>query len=132
MIIINEAIEINKYYNKEKNTYVFNDDVTFEIDIDIDAHMIAKKMIAKNIDAWNIYAKNIDALDINALDINAWNINAWNIDAKNIDACDMNVYKINVLEIDACDIKCIYIIANNINCDSMYLEHKKYKSITIK
>lgn len=59
MITIKKQEEIKKYYNKETNTYVFNDDVTFECDIN-----------ARNIKAWNIDARNI----------NAGNIDAWNIE----------------------------------------------------
>jgi hypothetical protein len=64
MITINSQKEMEKYYVKESNTYVFNDEVEFKC---------------------NIYVKsNINAYDINADNINAYNINAYNIDANDI------------------------------------------------
>ena len=40
MITINNYEELDKYYNNNIDTYVFNDDVTFSIDVDINANMI--------------------------------------------------------------------------------------------
>ena len=71
----NSLQEIEKYYNKETNTYVFKegnryiDIVMFNFNLDINS---------------NIEAYDIIAWDINALDINADNINAININANNI------------------------------------------------
>ena len=45
---------MKKYYNKETNTYIFNDDVEFTFNLDVNA--------------------NINACDIKAFDINARNI----------------------------------------------------------
>ena len=64
MITIENKEEMEEYYVKEINTYVFEDDVEFSFNVEVKA--------------------NITAGDINAFDINAWNINAWNINAYNI------------------------------------------------
>ena len=90
MITINNLEEMIKYYDKKTNTYVFDDDVGFNINIEVES----------NINAYNIEAKNIYARDINARDINAWNIDVCNINAndikaKNIDAFDINARDIN-------------------------------------
>ena len=70
MITIHNLEEMKKYYDKQLNTYVFDDDVEFTIDIDVES----------DINAWNIEARDINARDIYARDINAYDIDAWNID----------------------------------------------------
>ena len=69
MITIKNEKQMKKYYVKKANTYVFEDDVEFLCDVNVEA----------NIKALNINARNIYAYDIKALNINAWNINANNI-----------------------------------------------------
>ena len=76
MITINKMEDMQKYYDANSNTYVFDDHVTFKCNISVNAR--------------------INALDINALDINAWDINAFNIDAKDIKARgDINAHAIS-------------------------------------
>ena len=82
--------EIQKYYDKKSNTYIFIEDdemidvVVFNFDLDVEANIDAKDIDALNIDALNIDACNIDASDIKAINIEAWDINAWNIEAQDI------------------------------------------------
>ena len=82
--------EIEEYYNKTTNTYVFEEDgdyidvIIFYFDLKVDANINACDIIAKNItahdiDAWNIKADNIDAYDIYADNIEAYNIKARDI-----------------------------------------------------
>ena len=107
----NRLEEIQKYYNKETNTYVFKENgfyidlVVFNFNLSIDA----------NINACDINACDINAEDINACDINTCDINARNIDAKNIDALDIIAYgDINACDINAGNIKAHNIYANDI------------------
>ncbi len=67
-----------------------NDDVSFEFDLNTNAHIDAR-----NINVGNIKAEYIDALDINALDIKAVNINSRNIKAEDINAWDINALDIS-------------------------------------
>lgn len=82
--------EIQKYYDKKSNTYIFIEDdevidvVVFNFDLDVKANIDAKTINAFDIKACNIKACNIDACDIKAMNINAWDINAWNIEAQDI------------------------------------------------
>lgn len=69
MKTFNSIEEIQKYYNKNTNTYDFFEDfelldVEFNFNLEINANITAR-----NITAWNINARNI----------NAWEINAWDI-----------------------------------------------------
>ena len=102
----NNIDEIEKYYDKESNTYIFKEDgeyidlIEFNFDLSITSNIIA----------FNINACDINAGDINALDINARNIDVLNINARNIDARDIYAY-----DIKACDIKACDIDAHNIN-----------------
>ena len=126
----NNLEEIEKYYNKETNTYVFKEDgelidlVIFNFDLCIDS----------NIDAWDINDRDIDAWDINVYDIKANNINASNIDARDITAEDIhtdnftarviNVHNIfagitNVVDINAYDIDATAILAGNIKAHNI-------------
>ncbi len=81
----NNLEEIQKYYDKKTNTYVFKEDdkyidlVIFNFDLEINS---------------NINACNIIALDINAFNIIAHDINAYNISAININACNITYYAV--------------------------------------
>lgn len=90
MIEINSKKEMEKYYIKDKNTYIFEDDVEFKVDVKIRYSIKAHNITAFNIDALNIEALGIDACNINACDIQALNIIAWDIIADNIIAT--NIY----------------------------------------
>lgn len=70
MIEINTPNEIEKYYNKDKNGYIFDDDVTIKCDI--------------NVGTRNIYAKNIHANNLTAHDIWCNNMNVCHLEAYNI------------------------------------------------
>ena len=125
MLIIRRKEEMEKYYVKEVNTYVFNDNVEFLFDVEVDSHINAWRIYANNICAWNIDACNIDANNIKAYDIDASDIDAHNINAHNIDACDITANDIDAWNIEAgdiytwnisaCDIKASDIRANDIN-----------------
>lgn len=109
--------EIQKYYNKKTNTYIFKekrkyiDLVVFNFDLKINA----------NIDAFNIEARNIKAWDIHSSDIKAWNINAWNINAVNINTSNIYAHFIEATNINAQDISyyAVCFAYNNIKCKSI-------------
>jgi hypothetical protein len=116
MITINSQKEMEKYYVKESNTYVFNDNVKFKCNIYVSGNIDADNINARNINAGNIYAG-----DINAGNIIANNINAGDIIACNINACDIIADDIYAGDINAGDIRyyavcCSY---NNIKCKSI-------------
>lgn len=81
----NNLEEIEKYYVKEMNTYVFKEDdryidlVIFNFDLDVNSNIEAYGINANNIDVYNIKASDINALDIDSDNICARNIDAWNI-----------------------------------------------------
>ena len=79
MKTFNSIEELKPYYHKGTNTYVFNDDVTFNFNLIVDSNIEAYDIKAGNIDAYNIEAYNIEAYDIKAGNIDAWNIEALNI-----------------------------------------------------
>ena len=86
----NSLKDIQKYYNKETDTYVFEEDgepirlVKFNFDF----------IVRSNIEACNINAGNIIAHNINAADITARNIKAHNINAIDIKADDISYYAV--------------------------------------
>ena len=81
----NSLEEIQKYYDKNTNTYVFKkmglyiDSVKFNFNLEVRANIDASVIDALNIIAWNINAGNIKAHDIYADDIFAFNIIANDI-----------------------------------------------------
>ena len=115
--------EIQKYYDKNTNTYVFVKNkeyievVVFDFDLNVEA----------NIDAYDI-----EALDINAWNINACNINANNIKARNINAIDIDACNINVGNISACNIEAGNISANNISYHAVCFAYDSIKCKSIK
>ena len=119
----NSLEEIQKYYNKETNTYVFKENgfyiglVKFNFNLRISANIDALDIKADNIKAIDIDAWNINVDDINAWDINACDISARNIDAENIDAMDI----IASGDINAWDISyhAICVAYGNIKCKSI-------------
>ena len=86
----NNLEEIQKYYNKKTNTYIFKENgeyiefVIFHFNLDVDANIDAFTIIGRDITALNIEASDIIARDIRVKDIYADNIEADNIKATNI------------------------------------------------
>ena len=115
--------EIQKYYDKNTNTYVFVKNkeyievVVFDFDLNVEA----------NIDAYDI-----EALDINAWNINACNINANNIKARNINAIDIDACNINAGNISACNIEAGNISANDISYHAVCFAYDNIKCKSIK
>ena len=106
----NNIDEIQKYYDKKTNTYVFkeNDEYIDLIKFNFDLNIFS------NIDARNIYACNINALDINAHDISAFDINACDINVWFINALDIYSHYFNADNINACDIKAFDMVQKEI------------------
>ena len=145
----NSIKEIEKYYNKETNTYIFKENgeyidvVMLNFDLKVEANIIARDINACNINVYSISARNISAYDINAwniisCDINAHNINASdigadNINAWNISACNISAYNIKAFDIDAWDdIKAFDINAHNISYYAVCFAYKNIKCKSIK
>ena len=118
----NKLEELQQYYDKETNTYIFSEDgkpidlVVFNFDLSIEA---------------NIYARDINAKDINVIDINACNINSNDIKADDIYACDINARDINVKNIDAGNINANNINANRITYYAVCFAYKNIKCKSI-
>ena len=112
----NSLEEIEEYYDKETNTYIFKeygehiDLVIFNFNLNVDA----------NIEVWNINAWNIDCLNINADNINAYYIKARDITASNIKTYNLNAWHINCLDINAWDIVASDINAGDIVAHDIY------------
>ena len=125
--------EIQKYYDKNTNTYVFVEDeeyievVVFDFDLNVEANIDAYDIEALNINAWNVNACNINADNIKVRDINAVNIDAWNIDAYNIKAGDIITGNISACNIEAGD-----ITANNISYHAVCFAYDSIKCKSIK
>ena len=130
--------EIQKYYDKESNTYVFKEDdeyidlAIFNFDLTVEANIEALTIKARNIDVkiFDIVARDMYTMNINAGDIYARDIKAKNIDAKNIkkardiNAEDINSLNINALDINAFNIDCVDIIAKNVHEEELNIIEK--------
>ena len=114
--------EIQKYYDRKRNTYIFEEDgnylglVIFSFDLNVKANIRALNIIGRDIEVLNIKALDIRCGDIDAVDIVAGNINAVNIKAKDIDAFDIDAVNVVARDIDVDNIRAINIDARNINC----------------
>ena len=127
--VFNSLEEIQKYYNKEINTYIFKENnqfidlVVFNFDLNINANIRAFDIKAHNISAWDITAYDINVRDISAWDINANDISAFDIKARDISAYDISAFDINANNINAHDINAdsiryyaVCFAYNNIKC----------------
>lgn len=115
----NNLEEIQKYYDKKTNTYVFKEN---------DEHIDVVKFnfnleIKSNIDAFDIDAWNISAFNINADDIKAFNIKAWDIIANDINANNINAHNISYYAV--CFAYC------NIRCKSIKGEKENHKHFVL-
>ena len=125
--------EIQKYYDKNTNTYVFVENeeyievVVFDFDLNVEANIDAYDIEALDINAWNINACNINANNIKVRDVHAINIDAWNINAYNIKAGD-----IITGDISACNIEAGDISANNISYHAVCFAYDSIKCKSIK
>ena len=144
----NSLKDIQKYYDKDTNTYVFEENgsyidlVVFNFDLSIDANIEAFDIKADNIKSYDIKADDIIVHNINANDINAFNINANNIkardvDANNIDAWNIDAYNIKAGDIitgdiSACNIEAGDISANNISYWAVCFAYDSIKCKSIK
>ena len=128
----NSLEEIQKYYDKNTNTYIFKEDgeyidlVMFNFNLDVKANIEVCNVIARDISAWNIDAYNINAWDINACNISAFNINvgsihAMNIEARHIKAKDITYYAVCFAYNN---IKCKSIKGRRINAKHFVLDGK--------
>lgn len=116
----NNLEEIQKYYDRKTNTYIFKEDnkyislVVFNFDLDVNS----------DINAWNINACNINARDINVYDIDAFDINSDNIRANNIYANDINAFDISYCAVCYAykNIKCISIQGRRKNAKHFVLD----------
>ena len=112
--IFNSLEEIQKYYDKETNTYIFK-----ENDIFIDTIIFNFTLeVNANIRGGNIRAWDIKAFDIRATNISCLNIMAIDIDARNIDCINLTAKDIIALNIDA-----LNITARNINVDNIFAKN---------
>lgn len=86
----NSLEEIQKYYDKGSNTYIFEENeepidlIVFNFDLNVEANIKALNISVDNINAIDINACDIEAAVINARDIKAWEIKSWVINARNI------------------------------------------------
>ena len=134
----NSLEEIQKYYDKNTNTYVFvkNEEyidlVIFHFDLHVEANIDAYDIEALDINAWNINARNINADNIKVRDINAVNIDAWNIDAWNINAYNIKAGDIITGDISACNIEAGDISANDISYHAVCFAYDSIKCKSIK
>ena len=123
----NNLEEIQQYYDKNINTYVFKENnkyielVTFNFDLNIEANIVAKDINARNIKAFNIFADNI----------NAKAIHSWNLDADDIKANDIEAYYITAKDIYASDISAGNIEANDISYFAVCVAYKNIKCKSI-
>ena len=133
----NSLEEIQKYYDRRRKTYIFEEDgnyfglIIFRFDLKVEANIRALNIIGRDIKVLDIKALDIRCGDIDALNIVAGNINANNIKAKDIDAFDIDAIDVIARDIDVDNIKARNIDARNINgcilCDT--IENIKCKSM---
>ena len=119
MITINKMEEMQKYYDANSDTYVFDDHVTFKCDISVASHIHALDIEANDIKALEIHARNIKAMDIIANLIDALNVQAWDINAYNIIAHAISYHAVCFAYKN---ITCKSIKGRRVNCTHFVLD----------
>ena len=140
----NSLEEIEEYYDKETNTYIFKEYgehinlVIFNFDLNVDANIEAYNINAfdihvRDINAYYIKANDIYANNINANHIKAHNIYALDIKVKNIIANDITAGDINAWNIDACNISywAVCFAYNSIKCKSITSKRENHKHFVL-
>lgn len=136
----NNLEEMERYYNKETNAYIFTENgdyidlVVFNFNLNVGANIEACNIDAWNIDCLDINADNVNAYYINARDITtnnikAFNINAWHINCLDIKSWDIVASGINAGDIVAHDIYALHINANNINAINIKANDISYHAV---
>ena len=136
----NNIDELQKYYDKETNTYVFREDedyielVIFNFDLNIQANINAWNIEANDINAKDIFGYDIKAHDIKGHDIKAHDIHANkiianDIYARNIDSLNIKSRYINAVDINGGDINTGNIDAGNICAENIKAKHINYYAI---
>ena len=132
----NNINELEKYYDKETNTYAFRegedyiDLIIFNFDLNIQANINAwnievnDNINVKDIKAYDIKAHDIKAHDIEAHDIYSNDIIANDIYARNINSISIKSRYINAVDIDSGD-----IVTGNIDAGNICAENIKAKRI---
>ena len=141
---LNSLEEIEEYYDKETNTYIFKeygehiDLVIFNFNLNVDANIEAYNInacdiLARDINAYNIKADNIYANNINANHIKAHDIYALDIKVKNIITNDIAAGDINAWNIDACNISywAVCFAYNSIKCKSITSKRENHKHFVL-
>ena len=82
----NNLKEIEKYYVKETNTYMFEENGMY-----LNVALLFNLGVISNIFAKNILAQDMSCLEIHAVKIDAYDIDAHKIIANNIKALNVNV-----------------------------------------
>ena len=121
--------EIQQYYDKRANTYIFKENneeyinkIVFHFDLNVESSIDARDIKAHDIKAYNIYACRI-----NASDIRAYNIYAYMISANNINSCDIGSNFICANNINASDISASEIIADTIIYNAVCYAYRHIK-----
>ena len=112
---IKEKEELEKYYSKEMDAYLFEEDVNITFDIDTKSRIIScGNLVVGNLKAEEIKASNIIARDL--------------ISNTSIRAKDIIAFKITAKTIDYFKMCCAYY---ELNCDAIHHKSKKAKCICL-
>ena len=136
--IFNSLDEIQKYYNKESNTYIFKeygmyiDLVIFNFDLNVESNIEARDVRATSITAKNIHVRNIIVWDIKAYDIESVCIDAGMIRARDIYTTTIKSMSIYARDIKAIGINAVNIYARDILYATMCIAYEDFKCNSIK
>ena len=135
--VFNNIKEIEKYYNKETDTYSFRGKnfvgkVILNFDLNIESNIEAFDISALSITAKNIQAWDITAWEINACDIKCVNINAGMIKARDIDGLHIKSMNIYARDIKAFGLISVNIYARDITYTTMCSAYEDIKCNSIK
>ena len=136
--VFNNLNDIQKYYNKETNTYNFRENseiidvVIFNFDLNIESNIEARDLRATSIAAKNIHARNITVWEIKACDIESVCIDAGVISARDIYTTTIKSMSIYARDIKTYGIDAVNIYARDILYTTMCIAYEDFKCNSIK
>ena len=108
MITINKKEEMEKYL--VRNTYVFEDDVTINVNLDLE-HL---DLVCWELNCWNLECGNLKCRDLKC-----WNLKCWNLNCSNLNCRDLKCRKLRGWTLECMDLKCEDLKCNNLKCGNL-------------
>jgi len=88
-----------------------NDDVTFDCDINIKAHIICKDLDCRDLNCGNLNCGNLNCGNLNCRNLNCGDLNCGNLNCRNLNCGNLNCMDLNCMDLNCWNLNC-----GDLNC----------------